>query len=86
MYPNPAKGDTVNVLPPAHAGMEDVRVEIFTSGFRKVQDEVFPSVPPGVAVTVELKDRWGRTLADGLYYILVAVNGKRSFAKLLILH
>jgi hypothetical protein len=85
IYPNPAKGDTVNLLPPAHSGMEDVRVEIFTSGFRKVQDEVVPSVPPGVAVTVELKDRWGRPLADGLYYIEVTVNGKHYFAKLLVL-
>jgi hypothetical protein len=86
VFPNPAKGDTVNVLPPAHAGMADVRVEIFTSAFRMVQDEFFASVPPGVAVTVELKDKWGRPLADGLYYVLVTVDGKRSFAKLLILH
>ena len=85
IYPNPAKGDTVNVLPPAHTGMEDVRVEIFTSAFRKVQEEIFPNVPPGVAVTVELKDRWGKPLADGLYYVVVIVDGKRSISKLLIL-
>jgi hypothetical protein len=85
IYPNPAKGDTVNVLPPTHAGMEDVRVEIFTSAFRKVLDETFASVPPGVAVTVELKDKWGRPLADGLYYVVVTVDGKRSITKLLIL-
>jgi hypothetical protein len=66
--------------------MADVRVEIFTSAFRMVQDEFFASVPPGVAVTVELKDKWGRTLADGLYYIRVTVNGKSYFAKLLVLH
>jgi hypothetical protein len=85
IYPNPAKGDTVNVLPPTHAGMEDMRVEIFTSAFRKVLDETFASVPPGVAVTVELKDQWGASLADGLYYVVVTVNGKRSIAKLLVL-
>ncbi len=85
VYPNPATGDTVNVLPPTHSGMEDVRVEIFTSAFRKVLDESFASVPPGVAVTVELKDKWGRPLADGLYYVVVTVDGKRSIAKLLVL-
>jgi hypothetical protein len=85
IYPNPAKGDTVNVLPPTHAGMTDVRVEIFTSAFRKVLDETFASVPPGVAVTVELKDNWGKPLADGLYYVVVTVDGKRYIAKMLIL-
>jgi hypothetical protein len=42
-------------------------------------------VPPGVAVTVELKDNWGKPFADGLYYVVVTVDGKRSIAKLLVL-
>jgi hypothetical protein len=75
----------VNVLPPPFSGAADVRVEIFTPSFRKVQDETFPNVPAGVAVQVELKDRWGNPLADGLYYVLVIVDGHRSIGKLLIL-
>jgi hypothetical protein len=85
VYPNPVAGETVNVLPPAHSGMQDVRVEIFTLAFRRVLDESFASVPPGVAVTVELKDNWGQPLADGLYYVVVTLDGKRSITKLLIL-
>jgi hypothetical protein len=76
----------VSVLPPAYSGSQEVRVEIFTSNFRKVLDETFANVPSGLAVTVELKDRWGRTLANGLYYVRVSVDGKRSVTKLMVLH
>ncbi len=85
IYPNPVTGPTVNILPPAYSGTEDVRVEIFTASFRKVQDETFPNVPKGTAITVELKDRWGRSLADGLYYVVVTVEGRHSIGKLLLL-
>lgn len=73
------------MLPPVYPGVSNVEVEIFTTAFRKVQAETFPSVPPGVAVIVELKDKWGMPLADGLYYMVVTVDGKRSIVKFLIL-
>lgn len=79
-------GPTVNVLPPAYTGVSNVEVEIFTTAFRKVQEETFPNVPSGTEVTVQLTDRWGMPLANGLYYVVVIVDGRRSFAKLLILH
>lgn len=85
VYPNPATGSSVNVLAPAYSGSEDVRVEIFTLGFRKVLDEPFQDVPAGKPVTVQLKDQWGTPLANGLYYVMVTVDGKHSTAKLLIL-
>ena len=85
IYPNPASGGNVNILPPPYSGQQNVKVEIFTSAFRQVQDTTFFNVPSGVAVTVELTDRWGRPLANGLYYVVVVVNGKHSIAKLLIL-
>jgi len=62
-----------------------VRVEIFTTAFRKVQDDTFPNVPPGLAVGVVLKDKWGMPLADGLYYLMVLVDGSRSIGKLMVL-
>jgi hypothetical protein len=65
--------------------MEDVRVEIFTGAFRRVQDRTFYNQPGGVAVTIELKDKWGAPLANGLYYVVVVIDGHRSIAKLLIL-
>jgi hypothetical protein len=42
-------------------------------------------VPPGVAVTVELKDMWGRPLADGLYYVVLTTKAGRTTGKLLVL-
>lgn len=85
IYPNPVTGPTVNVLPPAYTGVSTVEVEIFTTAFRKVQEETFPNVPPGLAVTVQLTDKWGTPLANGLYYVMVIVDGHRSFGKLLVL-
>ncbi len=85
IYPNPVTGPTVNVLPPAYTGVSNVEVEIFTTAFRKVQEETFPNVPSGTAVRVQLTDRWGTPLANGLYYVVVIVDGHRSFGKLLVL-
>lgn len=75
----------VNVLPPAYSGSEDIKIEIFTLAFRKVQDETFFNVPGGTAIPVELKDRWGKPLANGIYYVMVSMDGKRYVAKLLVL-
>jgi hypothetical protein len=85
VYPNPVSGGPVNVMPPAYSGTADVEVQIFTTAFRKVQDKTFASVPSGTAVALELTDTWGTPLADGLYYVVVKVEGRRSVAKLLIL-
>jgi beta-glucanase (GH16 family) len=85
IYPNPVTGPSVNVLPKAYSGVSNVEVEIFTISFRKVQEETFPNVPPGVAVTLQLTDKWGTPLANGLYYLVVIADGQRSSAKLLIL-
>jgi hypothetical protein len=85
IYPNPVTGPTVNVLPPVYSGVSDVQVEIFTLAFREVQDEIFRSVPSGVAVRVELTDHRGTPLANGLYYIVVIVDGHRSIGKLLVI-
>ncbi|HTC21129.1 MAG TPA: hypothetical protein VK859_09795, partial [bacterium] len=85
VYPNPVTGPTVNVLPPAYTGTADVRIEIFTLGFRKVQDHIYSNIPDGTPVVVELVDRFGTPLANGLYYVVVTVDGHRSIAKLLIL-
>lgn len=85
VYPNPVTGPAVNILPQAYGGTQDVRVEIFTLAFRKVLDETFLSIPSGTSVRVTLDDQWGHPLADGLYYVVVTVNGKHSTAKLLVL-
>ncbi len=85
VYPNPVTGSTVSVLPPAYSGVSDVQVEIFTIAFREVQEEFFRNVPSGKAVTLELTDKSGTPLADGIYYIVVIVDGHRSIGKMLII-
>ena len=85
VYPNPATGNSVSVLPPAYSGSQGVQAEIFTLSFRKVLDETFAAVPAGTAVSIILDDRWGHPLANGLYYVVVTVGGRHSTAKLLIL-
>jgi hypothetical protein len=84
VYPNPAPGPTVNVLPPAYAGSSNVRIEIFTAAFRKVQDETFTNIPSGTAVTITLADRMGSPLANGVYYLVVTTSKGRTIGKLLI--
>jgi hypothetical protein len=85
IYPNPAPGPTVKILPPSYNGISNVRVGIYTLAFRKVQDTTFDSVPSGTAVTISLTGRGGNPLANGLYYVVVTINGHRSTGKLLVI-
>jgi len=85
VYPNPPTGNSVNVLPQDYSGDADVRIEIFTLSFRKVFDKTYKDVASGTAINIPLTDSFGHPLADGLYYVVVTVNGKHSTAKLLIL-
>ncbi len=85
IYPNPVTGPTVNLLPPAYPGDSNVQVEIFTIAFRLVKDEILWNVPSGKAVTLELTDKWGTPLANGVYYVVVIVDGHQSIGKLLVI-
>lgn len=86
VYPNPATGGSVrlHLLLPSSS---NITVEIFTTAFRKVQETVFPAQPVGVDMVVNLVDKSGITLADGLYYISVStpLSSTRKITKLLIL-
>jgi hypothetical protein len=62
-----------------------VEVQVFTLAFRKVNELSFPQVRAGASVTIPLSDRWGTPLASGLYYTVVATNGKRTVLKLLVI-
>jgi O-glycosyl hydrolase len=84
VYPNPVSGGTVTV-DPALTGTSEVEVQIFTTAFRKVQDKTYGQVGAGQTVVLELKDRSGTPLADGLYYLVVTTNQGRSILKLLVL-
>jgi hypothetical protein len=85
IYPNPPTGGTVNILPPPYNGISDVRIELFTVAFRKIQDITRKDIPSGVSVSINLTDRKGQSLARGIYYVVVTTNAGRSIGKLLLL-
>jgi hypothetical protein len=76
----------VSLLPPSYNGSGEVRVEVFTSAFRKVASFDFPNTPSGVAVVLVLQDDHGVPLANGIYYVRVRTPGGHSMAKLMVLH
>jgi len=85
IYPNPAPGGAPVTLVLNLDAQSDVRVQIYTLAFRKVEDKTVPHVPAGLSnLPIPLVDRWGKTLANGLYYLVVTANGKRWVLKLLI--
>jgi hypothetical protein len=84
VYPNPSDGRPVNILPPTKA-ISDVKVQIFTLNFRKVNETVFPQVPAGASVRINLTDRWNKPLASGIYYIVVITDEGRTVTKLMII-
>jgi hypothetical protein len=86
VYPNPADGTVpVRLRPPSYYGVSDVKVQVFTLAFRKVQEKFYAQVPAGTDCPLELVDKWNKPLASGLYYVVVHTSAGRSIAKLLIL-
>jgi hypothetical protein len=53
--------------------------------FRKVKAETFQQVSPGEVLALDLTDRWGNPLANGLYYVVIEAQGKKWIIKLLVL-
>jgi hypothetical protein len=84
LYPNPANGDQVKVALPSLASPGEVRVQVFTLAYRKVQDVTLPNVQPGTPVTLDLLDKWGVKLSNGLYYLVVRIGQERQVVKLLV--
>jgi hypothetical protein len=86
IYPNPVDGTSpVNVRPPAFMGVSDVKVQIFTLAYRKVQEKTYKNQVAGQDCPISLKDSWNIPLANGIYYVVVTTNSGRSIGKMLIL-
>jgi hypothetical protein len=86
IYPNPADGTRpVSLYLGGFTGTADVKVEIYTTAFRKVRTQPYPQVTAGTSVLLNLTDKEGRALADGLYYVAVFTPRGRTVDKLLIL-
>jgi hypothetical protein len=77
--------EPVQIHIPGRNQVSDVTAQIFTVAFRMVQQQTFQNVPAGTDIQIELKDKTGKLLASGLYYVTVTIDGHKSVGKLLIL-
>jgi hypothetical protein len=84
IYPNPSNGGPVNILPAAYTGNKNVKIQIFTTAFRKVQEKMYDLQPYG-PITITMEDNWGNPLASGLYYVVIEVDDSHTVSKLLLL-
>ncbi len=86
-YPNPVTGDgPVYVEVILQKPTEWLEIKVFTPAFRFVNKETFQAVPAGKnELRLSLKDQWGTTLANGLYYLEVVTPQGHRFVKLLVL-
>jgi hypothetical protein len=85
--PNPVSGNSQTVtLWVNNPTIGNLHVKLYTIAFREVNEQVFNHVSAGVTgLTIDLHDKRGNQLADGLYYIVVSGNIARGMTKLLIL-
>ncbi len=84
IYPNPVSAGNTSITLPI-TKTSNVTIKIFTLGFRKVQEEDYSNVLPGVSFPLELVDKQGVELSNGLYYVVVDVASQRYVSKLLII-
>ncbi len=86
LYPNPVvdSGPATLLIPLPTGG--DVKVKVFTTAFRKVNEKsVIQAVPGVLSIPLELQDSFGTPLADGIYYLIVLAPQGRLVGKLIIL-
>ena len=69
----------------AQSEAANVKVQVYTPTYRKVQDIVFPQVQPGTPITLDLLDKWGARLSNGIYYLVVTTSQGKYTLKLLVL-
>jgi hypothetical protein len=63
-----------------------VSLSVFTTAFRKVNEVNYGAQPAGIVkLPLPSQDKSGTPLANGLYYLVVKIDGKRLLGKLLVL-
>lgn len=82
LFPNPATGDQVKLALPYG---QDTKVSIYTTSYRMVREIKVGLVQPGTVLTIDLSDKVGSALANGVYYVVVTTLNSRWTGKLLIL-
>jgi predicted alpha-1,6-mannanase (GH76 family) len=83
VYPNPATTSTVQLELPIN-NATNVTVDVYTVSFRRVKTTQVSQVG-GNLLTMQLTDKSGVSLANGLYYFVVQANGQRWILKELVL-
>lgn len=83
LYPNPVTGNSITLQLPGN-NLAEVKVEIFTLAFREVKTVTMPQVP-GDSLTITLVDKFGNSLANGLYYFRVSIGLQKWVLKVLVL-
>lgn len=84
VYPNPATGPNTTIQIPLQTPSE-VTVKIYTLAFREVRTIDEGLLPVGIDVSVDLVDKQGIQLANGLYYFVIQAGTTRWVTKVLVL-
>jgi hypothetical protein len=86
IYPNPSDGTVPARIQIPIRAVTDVKVKVYTTGFRKIQQLDFYGLGPADSeLTLPMSDKWGASLANGLYYVVVAMDQGVYRVKWLIL-
>jgi hypothetical protein len=83
VYPNPATSSTTTIQLPV-TNMTNVTVQILTVAMRQVKTISVPRIT-GNNLTVQLVDKSGINLANGLYYFQIQADGQKWTNKVLVL-
>jgi hypothetical protein len=86
-YPNPCThcGET-NIKVWIASRSDVVRIQLFTTAYRKINEFVLTGLSVGFTpVKVPLRDKKGKMLADGVYYLRVITPQGSVIRKLLVL-
>ena len=83
LWPNPSFSGTVQIYLGLNS-VSDISVKIYTVAFRMVQEEK-KSVSPGDYLQIDLRDKWGEKLANGVYYVVINSPRGRLVKKVIVL-
>ncbi len=88
VYPNPSKGRVVvRVRANACWDVDCVNVKLVTTAYRVLNMvELGPQKAGAMDTEIELKDREGKPLSNGLYYVLVETQRDRAVGKVIVLN
>ena len=85
LYPNPVKHSDPVLIHLNTGIVSDVKVQVYTLSFRKIEEFTVPHVAAGGDVVLELADKWNSALSNGLYYVRVTTAERTSTLKLLVI-